>query len=203
MAGLRVSQSSGHSHWKQWWRRSPNTCCSKKILLLLVWHVLFTLSYGIIVFASNGSIVTYISIFLSYAFAPLIGWLADVKFIKFCSIASFLSSILYYFSIFTGGGVSTSSNVLLLIAIVIVGFGFTCYSAAILPFITDQIIGSTSDELSAVVHWYFWAQYVGMALSNIFLYASTMIDIENLFDGDFFYDSSLFFCRSSGCDHHQ
>ena len=176
MAGPRVSQSSDHSHWKQWWRRSPNTCCSKKILLLLVWHVLFTLSYRIIVLASNGNIVTFISIFLSYAFAPLIGWLADVKFgryevIKFGSIASFLASIFYYFSIFTGGGVSTSSTVLLLIAIVIVGFDSTCYSAAMLPFITDQIIGATSDELSAVVclgtiRWYGFVKYFSLCQYN-------------------------------------
>ena len=143
MAGPRLSQSCGHSRWKQWWRRSPNTCCSKKILLLLVWHVLFTLSFGIMVFALLGNIVSYISIFLSYSFAPLIGWLADVKFGRYevGSIASFLASILYYFSIFAGGGVSTSitSCVLLLIVIGIVSFGFTCYMSAMLPFITDQI----------------------------------------------------------------
>ena len=46
MAGHWVLQSSGHGRWKQWWRRSPNTSCSKKILLLLVRQTLFTLSSG-------------------------------------------------------------------------------------------------------------------------------------------------------------
>ena len=140
--------SSGQSHWKQWWRRSPNTCCSKKILLLLVWQMLFTLSWSLLVYTctpTGNVVVLYILTFLSFTFAPLIGWLADTifgryKVMKFGSIVSFLASILYYFAMLTGGGDSTLSNVLLLVAFVTVGFGFTCYSAAMLPFITDQII---------------------------------------------------------------
>ena len=45
-----------------------------------------------------------------------------------------------------------------------------------LPFLTDQLIGATSDELSTVVRWYYWAANVGRALSSIvialFLYLS-------------------------------
>ena len=132
MAGPRVSQSSGHNCWKQWWR-SPNTCCSKKILLLLLWQVLFSLSWGLLVYIPTANkVVLYISTFLSYTFAPLIGWLADVRFgrykvIKFGSVVLFLASILYYFIMITGGGDSTLSNVLFSIAFVIVGFGLTCY----------------------------------------------------------------------------
>ena len=161
MAGPR---SSGHSRWKQWRRRSHNTCFSKKILLLLVWQALFSLSWSLLVHVSTvNAVVLDISTFLSYSFAPLIGWLADVKFgryevIKFGSLSSFLASILYYFSMITSGD-STLSNVLWSIAIVVVGFGFTCYSAAMLPFITDQIIGASSDELSAVVCWYYWVHW--------------------------------------------
>ena len=39
-----------------------------------------------------------------------------------------------------------------------------------LPFITDQIIGATSDELSAVVRWYYWAQTIGIGLANLVSY---------------------------------
>ena len=186
IAGPRVSQSSGHRRWNQWWRRSPNTCCSKKILLLLVWQALFTLSWSLLVYIPTANVlVLFISVFLSYSFAPLIGWLADVKFgryevIKFGSIVSFLASILYYFAIITGGGDSTLSNVLLSVAFVIVGFGFTCYSAAMLPFITDQIIGATSDELSAVVRWYYWARYLGNGLSTISVYFCRVYNLENV-----------------------
>ena len=36
-----------------------------------------------------------------------------------------------------------------------------------LPFLTDQIIGATSDELSAVVRWYYWTKYVSLGLSDL------------------------------------
>ena len=53
MAGFRLSRSTGIttcSRWKQWWRRSPNTCCSKKILLLLMWNMLFSFSWYVVTF---------------------------------------------------------------------------------------------------------------------------------------------------------
>ena len=170
MAGPRVSQSSGHSRWKQWWR-SPNTCCSKKILLLLVWQVLFTISWIFLTFFANDTVL-YASTFLSYSFAPLLGWLADVRFgryeiFRFGSIVSFLASIFFYFALFTGGGGFTQSTVLLSVATFVLSFGFTCYSAAMLPFLSDQMIGATSDELSAVVRWYFWAKQLGFGLAYL------------------------------------
>ena len=185
MAGSRViSPSYGRCHWKQWWKRSP-TCCSKKILLLLVWHLLFYFSWGALAYVLIASDSVYFaSIFLSYSFAPLIGWLSDVRFgryevIKFGSIASFLSSILCYFAVFNGG-FSILSNVLLSIATVVVSIGFACYTAAMLPFLTDQIIGATSDELSTVVHWYYWMQNFGLGASSMIVYYYYYYVVSNL-----------------------
>ena len=202
MASYQESQSSGQSRWKQLWRRSPNTCCSKRILLLLVWQALFTFSHGVLMYTApaymiNG-IVLYPSIFLSYSFAPFIGWLADVGFgryevIKFGSIASFLASLLYYFAMFAGESASTLSTVLYSIAFVIVSFLFISYAAAMLPFLTDQIIGATSDELSAVVRWYMWMPYLGLCLSDFIAHFGTLGNFEKCFC----------FCCSSCCDHHQ
>ena len=152
-------------------KRSSNICCSKRILLLLVWQVLFSFSHGLLV--SSGEYLNWVSpYFLAISqcclHLLLAGWLADVKFgryeiIKFGSLATFLAGIFFYFALFTGG-VSVSSISLFSTAMVIVGFGATCFIAAILPFLTDQIIGATSDELSTVVHWYFWADNLGMGL---------------------------------------
>ena len=191
MAGPQLSQSSGHNRWKQWkqwWRRSSSTCCSKRILLLLVWQVLFTFSWSVLVYTVptymiNG-IVFHTLIFLSYSFAPWIGWLADVRsgryeVFKFGSIASFLASILYYFAMFAGESASTLSTVLYSIAFVIVSFQFISYAAAMLPFLTDQIIGATSDELSTVVRWYIWVQYLGLCLSDFVARVSTSGNFEN------------------------
>ena len=55
--------------------------CSKKILFLLVWYLLFSFSWSAFVNVPiNNDIVNFTSLFLSYCFAPLIGWLADVRF---------------------------------------------------------------------------------------------------------------------------
>ena len=44
-----------------------------------------------------------------------------------------------------------------------------------LPFLADQIIGATSDELSAVVRWYYWAEYLGIGLSQIFSFSAKIV----------------------------
>ena len=67
-------------------------------------------------------------------------------------------------------------------------FGYTCYSAAILPFLTDQIIGATSDELSAVVRWYYWTDYFSISFSYIIIHLSRISNLEN-----FYIISSLIF----------
>ena len=189
MAGHGVSQSSVYSRWKRWWRRSPNTCCSKRILLLLVWHALFTFSYSVLLntlptYMYNG-IIILISLLLSFSFAPFVGWLADVRFgryevIKFGSIVSFLASILYYFAMFAGESAYTLSSVLYSIAFVIVSFQLISLEAAMLPFLTDQIIGATSNELSAVVCWHVWVQYLGMCLYDIIAHFSISGNLENV-----------------------
>ena len=204
MAGPRVSQSSDHSRWKQWWRRSPNTCCSKKILLLLMWQTFFTLSSGILSFVpTHNKIVLVTSMFFSYFFAPLIGWLADVRFgryetIKFVSFTSFLASILYFFTMITGRGYTTLSTALLSLAIVINNFGFICYATAMLPFITDQIIGATSEELSAVVRWNYWAENLGIGFSDVVTVFCRRNRLKNLY-----IKFNFALCCSSCCDHHQ
>ena len=97
--------SSGHGRWKQWWKKSSFICCSKKLMLLLVWYFLFIFSSNVVkVYTLQSSPNTKIFLALIYFanfFAPLIGWLADVKFgrykiIKIGSLVSFFASILYY-----------------------------------------------------------------------------------------------------------
>jgi len=133
---MAVSFSSGHSCRKQWWRRSPNTCCSKKILLLLAWTVFFKFSlYTLIKIHVNilPNVFVTISFLVSRLFAPLMGWLADVKFgryemIKSGSLFSFMASILVFFALVTEG---TLCKVLVSIALAIVSLSSTCVSVAI------------------------------------------------------------------------
>ena len=131
-------------------------------------------------------LVLSISMILSSTFAPLIGWLADVRFgrykvINFGFIVSFPASILCYFAFFTSEGYS-HSTVLLSLATCLVGFGNTCLSAAMLPFLTDQLNGANSDELSAVVCWYRWGQYLGTSLPNILVMYCPTSNLDDILD---------------------
>ena len=182
MAGPQVSQSSGLNRWRRR-KRSPNSCCSKRILLLLVWQMLFAFSW-VVKYTINRTVLQ-ILLYISFSLAPFVGWLADVKFgryevIKFGSIVSFLASILYFFAILSEENFSTLSTVLNYVAIIIVGFQVMSYYAAMLPFLTDQIIGATSDELSSVVRWYMWMEYLGIALSEFIISFSTLGRLINI-----------------------
>ena len=156
------------------WKRFSNLFCSKKILLLIVWQTLFSFSNNLIVACAaylhfTSPVFITASQFFSGIFAPLIGWLADVKIgryetIKFGSLISFSGSIFFYFALFTGS-VSTLSIVLYSVSIALVSLGNASFSAAILPFITDQIIGATADEFSTLIYWYVWADNFGFGLA--------------------------------------
>ena len=99
---LRKALSACCKHWKI----SSNSCCSKKILLLLVWQALFSFSNNLIIWCAaylnfTSPVLITASQFVSGVFAPLIGWLADVKIgryetIKFGSLVSFIGSIFFY-----------------------------------------------------------------------------------------------------------
>ena len=87
--------------------------------------------------------------------------------IKAGSLVSFLACLFHYSGLLSSSWLKT---ILFCAATILVCIGDTCYSAAMLPFITDQLIGATSDELSAVVRWYYWAKHVGFGLCDIILY---------------------------------
>ena len=125
------------------------------------------------------------SVIASYSSGPLIGYLADVRFgryevIKFGSFASFLASILYYFALFTRGDDSVLSNVMSSLAVVAICFGTACFIVAMVPFLTDQIIGATSDELSAIARWYYWTQYAGIGFSYTVIYLYSISNLNHI-----------------------
>ena len=166
---MASSQSTGLTRCKKWWRRSS----SKKILLLLMWKVLFTFSWG--VRETRGwklfKPVVQISHLLTFLSAPLFIWLADKTFgryeiVKCGLLIAFSSSVLFYLALcFENEYVLRTAFYSALV--VVLRIGTICFSTALLPFLTDQLIGATSDELSAVVQWYIWAQYFGWGLADM------------------------------------
>ena len=100
--------------------------------------------------------------------APLIGWLADVKFgrykmIKFGTLFLSVTAILMFVAQYTEG---ITHELMQTAAMGIVLSSTTCIFVAMLPFLTDQLIGATADELSTVVYWCLWANSLGKGLSN-------------------------------------
>ena len=108
---------------------------------------------------------------ISYLFYPLCGWIADVKLSNFQMIKwSFMIVLVSSFSILICGLWSIVSNHTiddLYIAVSGVVFiltgliGSGMYEANAIHFGMDQMIGSSSEQLSTFIHWYFWCVHVG------------------------------------------
>ena len=192
MASSQPCVRGSHKFRKLWWksRRSLNTCCSKKIVLLLAWTAFFTFSRCTMIKVIDDnmpSVFTMVSMLVSKLLAPLIGWLADVKLgryetIKFASLFSFIANVLIFFAFINES--EGAFKIIASIALAIASVCFTCVSVAMLPFLTDQLIGATSDELSAVVYWYFWSLEVGVCLSDtmfVFGYYPDNAVINNIY----------------------
>ena len=154
--------------------RMPRTCCRRELLILLIWLTLFRLSRDLqkstdYWFKSGPS--AYISLASglgSYFLAPFIGWLADVKLgrykvIIYGTLASFAASILFAVEPFIG---AIFGKVLSCLAHAVDNISSTGFTAAMLPFMTDQLIGATADELSAVVYWFYWVGSLSFALAG-------------------------------------
>ena len=100
--------------------------------------------------------------------APLVGWFADVKFgrykmIKFGTLFLSATAILMFVTQYTEG---VTHELMQAAAMGTVLSSTACIFVAMLPFLTDQLIGATADELSTVVYWYLWANSLGKGLSN-------------------------------------
>ena len=168
---MATMQSSCHSRWMQWWRRTN----SKKLLLLLLWQALVSFSsyilnmFAIHEYKNHFNSITFLFLFI---LSPFLIWLADAKFgryglVMFGSLMVFVSSAVFYLALLVSKDLLRLVFYSLAYAVSIIGN--TCFSLAIVPFLTDQFVGATSDELSAVVQWHKWSVSFGKLLSRVFL----------------------------------
>ena len=132
-----------------------------------MWQAFFSLSSGILVTIDTNIYVTIPSL-VAALFAPLLGWLADVKFgryemIMFSSLSSVIASMVLFLALFAEGALLKA---LTSVTLTIFCFCTICFTVALVPFLTDQLIGATADELSTVVYWYYWVNNLANALAD-------------------------------------
>ena len=105
---------------------------------------------------------------------PLFGWIADAwigryKVILYSMLVSLLGSIILSVEIIISS--YPSLNVIAIVLLYISDFvntlGLMAFIANALPFITDQMIGASGDELSAAVDWSYWVSNTPFAITAI------------------------------------
>ena len=151
----------------------PVQCYNYKGAVIMIWISMALYFYWTIVPGDIFSIIdaTYnkpslLSLYLILIlqiFYPLFGWIADAWIGRYKAIliglylliigCVFLTfyTIIKYFDQFV-------SCLFLYTSIAITSLGIAAVNANILPFITDQMIGASANELSATVHWWYWSQ---------------------------------------------
>ena len=93
-------------------------------------------------------------------FLPLFGWIADAWIGRYKTILYGLYSVVIGCVLFTASVIinySLVKRIFLILSIAFHLFGMAAINANNLPFIIDQMIGASSDELSAAVHWWYWS----------------------------------------------
>ena len=95
-------------------------------------------------------------------FYPLFGWIADAWIGRYRAILYGLYSLIIGCVFLTGSLIAYEFNPLVsqiffYVYSIFNSLGSAAIYANNLPFITDQMIGASSDELSAAVHWWFWS----------------------------------------------
>ena len=134
--------------------------------------------------------------------SPLFGWIADAwigryKVILYSMLVSLLGSIILSVEIIISNypSLNVIAIVLLYISDFVNSLGLMAFNANSLPFITDQMIGASGDELSAAVDWYY---FVISILFTITAIIDCYIDaLTNPIVSVFLYSSALALSVSS------
>ena len=160
----------------------PSCCCrpgyrvrrvrSKGAVLVLMWNLLASACSSVEMISqpigmSNFEIVNGVITAVLFLFA---GWLADVYFgrykvMKVSIWVMWLGSVggTLLLMIYTLSAHDVLKYISVVVAYACVTIGSTGLIVNAVPFGTDQMLGASSDEISAFVHWSVWAHYTGQA----------------------------------------
>ena len=145
---------------------------------MIVWNVFFDISLFTCSIPQQKQL--YAGLFL--VFYPIVGWLGDCKFGK-CKILQaslyFLlaSIVLYNLSVFVCG-----NSFLLTYSAAAAGImAALCYVSSITPFLMDQMIGASGEELSFTIYWTLWGVLVGWFVADVvYFVAKGLSDVIGL-----------------------
>ena len=161
---------------------------SKGILLLLVWSILLSAAGGIIVttttrifFLTTKQVMMWTG---PWVLLPVAGWMGDSFLGRYRAIVVGVFATMLSFLIllcatvmlqFNWTPIPAIATVLYLYMFVIVCSMGNVY-ANTLPFIIDQMIGASADDISAIVQWSYWSLSLGISVS----YFVASLPIEQL-----------------------
>ena len=151
---------------------------SKGAILVLVWDVLSSFSMnlmyhsvGSFLYTTPGnSIVLKVFknlIFVSYFLYPLGGLIADVwtgryRVIIMSVYMCFLAWIIACIGYLTSSELHSSwTGVILCVSAILYMIGMSGFRSVIIPFNIDQLMGSSSEELSATIYWHLFGMECG------------------------------------------
>ena len=164
-------------------------CCkpfSRAVLLLLVWSGLISFEafgFKIILiktterftFLSNELVVEYLPALYTFVLMvlPVAGWIGDSLLGRYRAIVvGFFFSAIGYLVVLISFVMlqlnwTIAAFVVMLLSVPAATFGFGTFATNSLPFIIDQMIGASADDISAVVQWYCWAATVGILVQHL------------------------------------
>ena len=112
---------------------------------------------------------------IAYLLYPLLGWLSDVYFTRYkvirlafiiMTLAAFGSFIVTLSVVLDMNIVHHEPGTIIVMVLITVGFlsvllSLGLFEANAIQFGMDQLLESSSNQLSSFVHWYYWSSYVG------------------------------------------
>ena len=124
------------------------------------------------------SSVIYAALFVLY---PVMGWIADARIGRYRALKYSIGCIfiagmcmVFGYSFHIASHYANNSFMLKLLSAILLGLGvllnvcgFACFDANVIPFLTDQILGASGDELSALIHWHFWFSALAAGINNV------------------------------------